>query len=65
MDIPSFKGGDPAASKQQDKMKHLSDDLLIETYYKAIELELSNEFVELIKLELMKRSLEAKIKLSS
>ncbi|TSB46797.1 sporulation histidine kinase inhibitor Sda [Alkalicoccobacillus porphyridii] len=46
-------------------MKHLSDDLLIETYYKAIELELSTEFIELIKLELTNRSLEANIKLSS
>ncbi|MBM0064276.1 sporulation histidine kinase inhibitor Sda [Alkalicoccobacillus gibsonii] len=46
-------------------MKHLSDDLLIETYYKAIELELSNEFVELIKLEIVKRSLDSKIKRTS
>ena len=46
-------------------MKHLSDDLLIETYYKAIELGLSNEFIELIKLELTKRSIEATTKLTS
>lgn len=46
-------------------MKNLSDELLIETYYKAIELNLSRDFIELIRLELNRRSLTDKIKLSS
>ncbi|UOE95619.1 MULTISPECIES: sporulation histidine kinase inhibitor Sda [Bacillaceae] len=46
-------------------MKKLSDDLLIETYYKAIELQLSEDFVYLVKLEIDRRSLTDKIKLSS
>ncbi|MCK0471632.1 MULTISPECIES: sporulation histidine kinase inhibitor Sda [Halalkalibacter] len=46
-------------------MKNLSDELLIETYYKAIELNLSHDFIELIRLELTRRSLTDKIKLSS
>ncbi len=46
-------------------MKNLSDDLLIETYYKAIELKLSTEFILLIKKEIERRSLIDKIKKSS
>ncbi|MBU8905606.1 sporulation histidine kinase inhibitor Sda [Desertibacillus haloalkaliphilus] len=46
-------------------MKKLSDDLLIETYYKAIELQLSEDFIQLIKLEIKRRSLADKLKLSS
>ncbi|MRH43050.1 sporulation histidine kinase inhibitor Sda [Aquibacillus halophilus] len=38
-------------------MEHLSDDLLIESYYKATELELSREFILLIEKELQRRSL--------
>ncbi|KGA98476.1 sporulation protein [Alkalihalobacillus alcalophilus ATCC 27647 = CGMCC 1.3604] len=46
-------------------MHNLSDELLIETYYKAVELNLNHDFIELIKLELLNRSLMDKIKLSS
>ena len=46
-------------------MKYLSDELLIESYYKAKELKLSPEFIELIEKEIRRRSLEHKIKLSS
>ncbi|WP_112181424.1 MULTISPECIES: sporulation histidine kinase inhibitor Sda [Paraliobacillus] len=38
-------------------MKHLSDDLLIESYYKAYELKLSPEFIRLIEQEIERRSL--------
>ncbi|RAK22467.1 developmental checkpoint coupling sporulation initiation to replication initiation [Anoxybacillus vitaminiphilus] len=46
-------------------MKNLSDELLIESYYKAIELKLSPDFIELIEREIFRRSLTPKIKLSS
>ncbi|EPR27758.1 hypothetical protein I656_02587 [Geobacillus sp. WSUCF1] len=46
-------------------MKHLSDELLIESYFKAKELNLSPEFIELIEKEIQRRSLTHKIKLSS
>lgn len=38
-------------------MKKLSDELLIESYYKAIELMLSKEFIYLIESEINRRSL--------
>ncbi|WP_368505988.1 sporulation histidine kinase inhibitor Sda [Alkalihalophilus sp. As8PL] len=46
-------------------MNNLSDELLIETYYKAIELDLSPDFIELINMEISRRSLSDKIKISS
>ncbi|MBP3951341.1 sporulation histidine kinase inhibitor Sda [Bacillus suaedae] len=46
-------------------MKNLSDELLIETYYKAVELNLNYDFIELIRVEIAKRSLSDKIKISS
>lgn len=46
-------------------MNKLSDELLIETYFKAIELNLSEDFVHLIKLEIERRSLTDQIKISS
>lgn len=46
-------------------MKSLSDELLIETYYKAIELQLSEDFISLIKEEIERRSLLEKIRKSS
>ncbi|MGO4887266.1 sporulation histidine kinase inhibitor Sda [Anaerobacillus sp. MEB173] len=46
-------------------MKNLSDELLIETYFKAIELNLNKDFLELLKKELQRRSLMDKLKLSS
>ncbi|MDL4841467.1 sporulation histidine kinase inhibitor Sda [Aquibacillus rhizosphaerae] len=38
-------------------MEHLSDELLIESYYKANELDLSREFIRLIEKEIQRRSL--------
>lgn len=38
-------------------MRLLSDELLIETYYKAIELKLSPEFIRLIETEMDRRAL--------
>ncbi|GHH97079.1 sporulation histidine kinase inhibitor Sda [Neobacillus kokaensis] len=46
-------------------MRKLSDELLIESYYKAIELNLSEDFINLIESEIRRRSLYNKIKLSS
>ncbi|SFJ18615.1 developmental checkpoint coupling sporulation initiation to replication initiation [Halobacillus dabanensis] len=39
-------------------MKQLSDSLLLQSYHKAIELNLSEEFIEQIKLEIKKRSIQ-------
>ncbi len=46
-------------------MKQLSDDLLIETYYKAIELNLSQEFIRLIEEEIHRRLLTDRIRKQS
>jgi developmental checkpoint coupling sporulation initiation to replication initiation len=46
-------------------MRHLSDELLIESYYKAIELKLSPEFIRLIETELDRRALNLNVKVSS
>ncbi|GER66274.1 sporulation inhibitor sda [Weizmannia acidilactici] len=46
-------------------MLKLSDELLIESYYKAKELKLSPEFVRLIEKEIERRSLTHKIRVSS
>lgn len=43
-------------------MENLSDQLLIESYYKAIELQLSPEFIRLIEQEIERRSLFQKVK---
>ncbi|WLR53274.1 sporulation histidine kinase inhibitor Sda [Bacillus tianshenii] len=45
-------------------MQKLSDDLLIESYLKAIELRLSPEFILLIEQEIEQRSLTNKVKIS-
>ncbi|CEE02105.1 hypothetical protein B4064_0313 [Caldibacillus thermoamylovorans] len=45
-----------------EKMENLSDQLLIESYYKALELQLSPEFIHLIEKEMERRSLLNKIK---
>ncbi|MFC7393274.1 sporulation histidine kinase inhibitor Sda [Scopulibacillus cellulosilyticus] len=42
-------------------MEKLSDDLLIESYFKAKELELSKEFIHLIEEEIHRRSLDGKV----
>lgn len=42
-------------------MNYLSDDLLIMSYFKAIELNLSPDFIEIIKDEIVKRSLDKHI----
>ncbi|WP_461201105.1 sporulation histidine kinase inhibitor Sda [Anoxybacillus sp. TBDG-1] len=46
-------------------MKCLPDDLLIESYYKAKELQLSKDFIELIESEIFRRRLDHKLKKSS
>ncbi|WML54126.1 sporulation histidine kinase inhibitor Sda [Neobacillus sp. PS3-12] len=46
-------------------MRNLSDELLIESYYKAIELNLSTEFILLIESEIHRRCLFNKVKISS
>lgn len=46
-------------------MEHLSDELLLESYRKANELNLSPDFIYLIKQEIERRSLTQKIKRSS
>jgi developmental checkpoint coupling sporulation initiation to replication initiation len=46
-------------------MRNLSDELLIESYFKARELNLSPEFIDLIESEMHRRSLYNKIKKSS
>ncbi|SHF67206.1 sporulation histidine kinase inhibitor Sda [Ornithinibacillus halophilus] len=46
-------------------MEHLSDELLIESYHKANELNLSPDFVLLIKKEIYNRGLSHLIKFSS
>ncbi|GMB07550.1 developmental checkpoint coupling sporulation initiation to replication initiation [Thermolongibacillus altinsuensis] len=46
-------------------MRCLPDQLLIESYHKAKELELSPDFIKLIELEIFRRSLSHKIKVSS
>jgi developmental checkpoint coupling sporulation initiation to replication initiation len=45
-------------------MSKLSDELLIESYYKAIDLKLSLDFISLIESEIERRSLPNLIKVS-
>jgi developmental checkpoint coupling sporulation initiation to replication initiation len=46
-------------------MRKLSDELLIESYYKARELKLSPDFILLIESEIHRRSLFNNMKISS
>ncbi|WP_313798201.1 sporulation histidine kinase inhibitor Sda [Cytobacillus sp.] len=46
-------------------MRKLSDELLIESYHKARELKLSPDFIRLIEIEIHRRSLSHRIKVSS
>lgn len=46
-------------------MEHLSNELLLESYYKANELNLSPDFVKLIEKEINRRLLSHKIKCPS
>lgn len=46
-------------------MRKLSDELLIESYYKAKELRLSKDFIRLIETEIHRRSLSNRIKVTS
>lgn len=43
-------------------MHKLSDDLLLESYFKAIKLRLNNDFIRLIETEIHRRSLTEKIR---
>ncbi|HET7628386.1 MAG TPA: sporulation histidine kinase inhibitor Sda [Bacillales bacterium] len=45
-------------------MENLSDELLIESFFKAQELSLSRDFIALIKKEINRRSLDEKLKCS-
>ncbi|SDM83460.1 developmental checkpoint coupling sporulation initiation to replication initiation [Fictibacillus solisalsi] len=42
-------------------MENLSDELLIESYFKAKELRLSSDFISLIQQEIERRSLEKRL----
>ncbi|GIN38580.1 MULTISPECIES: sporulation histidine kinase inhibitor Sda [Heyndrickxia] len=46
-------------------MRKLSDELLIESYFKAKELKLSQDFIRLIETEIHRRTLTNRIKISS
>ncbi|WP_243290633.1 sporulation histidine kinase inhibitor Sda [Bacillus sp. FJAT-47783] len=46
-------------------MKKLSDELLVESYFKATEMKLSEDFIELIKLEINRRSLEYMLRVTT
>ncbi|MEH7178830.1 sporulation histidine kinase inhibitor Sda [Neobacillus vireti] len=46
-------------------MRKLSDELLIESYFKARELNLCPEFIQLIETEIHRRSLFKKLQISS
>ncbi|MDA1474758.1 sporulation histidine kinase inhibitor Sda [Bacillus sp. CLL-7-23] len=46
-------------------MKKLSDELLIESYIKANEMNLNREFIELIEIEIKRRSLGHLLSISS
>jgi developmental checkpoint coupling sporulation initiation to replication initiation len=46
-------------------MRKLSDELLIESYFKATEMNLNDEFIELITKEIKRRSLGHMLKVSS
>ncbi|MCM3596314.1 sporulation histidine kinase inhibitor Sda [Metabacillus idriensis] len=46
-------------------MRKLSDELLIESYFKATEMNLSEDFIELIEKEIKRRSLTHVLKASS
>lgn len=46
-------------------MKKLSNELLIESYFKAKDLKLSKDFIKLIETEIIRRSLGQEIKISS
>ena len=46
-------------------MHKLSDELLIKSYFKAIELKLSKEFIRLIESEIKRRSLTDRIEATS
>lgn len=47
------------------KMRTLSDELLLESFYKAIELNLNPDFIQLIQTEINRRSLNNKIRKTS
>ncbi|MGR3765113.1 sporulation histidine kinase inhibitor Sda [Rossellomorea sp. NS-SX7] len=46
-------------------MRKLSDELLLDSYYKACQLKLNAEFIRLIEMEIHRRSLSHRIKASS
>ena len=46
-------------------MKNMPDELLIEAYFKAIDLNLNPDFINLLEFEIHRRSLLSVIKISS
>lgn len=50
---------------RRKEMRKLSDELLIESYFKATEMNLSEDFIELIENEIKRRSLTHVLKASS
>lgn len=52
-------------SLRAKEMNKLSDDLLLESYYKAKKLNLSKDFIRLIEVEIHRRSLSYKIRVPS
>jgi developmental checkpoint coupling sporulation initiation to replication initiation len=51
--------------KKAEEVKKLSNELLIESYFKARDLKLSTDFIQLIEKEIERRSLAYKIRVSS
>lgn len=59
-----FKNWDKLHIKLKEvklSMKHLSNELLVASYYKAHELKLNKEFIRLIEIEIRRRSLTHEI----
>lgn len=46
-------------------MKNMPNHLLIESYFRAIELNLHQDFIDLLETEIRRRSLSVEVKLSS
>lgn len=61
----TFRFSIPFMMEVNSDMYKLSDELLIESYYKAIELDLSPDFIRLIEAEIHRRSLSVKMKVST
>ena len=65
MNLPLYVYMSRCIPKEAKKMQGLPDDLLVESYYKARELQLNKEFIQLIEDEIFRRCLHHKLKQSS